>query len=66
VQSTTVDGLDGVSAPPSRTRSTPRATAPPHCDRISAARVAGGTPGRFALVEVKASPCARIKRATAG
>src|SRR5262249_29632173 len=56
VQSSTVDGCDGVNVPPSRTRSRPRATASPHCSRISVADFAGGTPGRFALVDVMASP----------
>ena len=66
VQSSTVDGFDGASVPASSTRNVPRATASPHCSRISAADVAGGTPGRFALVDVIASPCARMSRAITG
>ena len=54
---------DGTSRPPSSTRSWPRATASLHCERISPADVAGGTPGRLALVEVIASPWARMRRA---
>ena len=65
VQSTTVEGSDGASVPPSSTRSAPRAIAALHCSRISRADIAGGTPGRFALVEVIASPCARISRCSA-
>ena len=46
VQSTTVDGADGVERPPSSTRSMPRATASRHCSTISPAVIAGGTPGQ--------------------
>ena len=56
VQSTTVDGGDGSRRPPSSTRRSPRATALPHDRVISLAEVAGCTPGRFALVDVMASP----------
>src|SRR5688572_7223514 len=66
MQSTTVDGSEGVSRPPSRTRRSPRAMASGHCVRISCDVIAGGTPGRLALVEVIGSPCARISRCMAG
>ena len=36
----------------------PRVTASVHCSTISVAVIAGGTPGRFALVDVIGSPYA--------
>ena len=61
VQSSTVEGFDSTSRPASSTRNVPRATASPHCSKISLAEVAGGTPGLFALVDVMASPWARMR-----
>ena len=58
VQSITVDGADGERRPPSSTRTFPRVTASLHCCKISVADIAGGTPGRFALVDVMGSPYA--------
>src|SRR5829696_6087487 len=58
VQSITVDGLDGDRVPASSTRNLPRVIASPHCCKISVADIAGGTPGRFALVDVMGSPYA--------
>src|SRR5207302_884245 len=62
MQSTTVDAFEGVRRPPSRTRRSPRAIASGHCASISPTVIAGGTPGRFALVDVIGSPCARMSR----
>ena len=56
VQSTTVEGGEEDSLPPSRTRNTPRAIASLHCETISDAAIAAGDPGRFALVEVNGRP----------
>ena len=63
VQSTTVDGCRrreraAVEHAKRAARDRRRSTAL----RISRADIAGGTPGRFALVDVIASPCARISR----
>jgi hypothetical protein len=42
--------------PASSTRSAPRAITSPHWATTSLAAIAGGTPGRLALVEVIGSP----------
>jgi hypothetical protein len=60
MQSTTVDGSDGRSVPPSSTRSWSRAIASHQSRRIIAAESAGGVPGLFALVDVIGSPYARM------
>src|SRR6185437_14647157 len=65
MQSTTVDGSDGLSVPPSSTRSWSRATASHQSRRMVAAESAGGVPGLFALVDVIGSPYARISRPSA-
>ena len=44
VQSTTVEGGDGVSVPPSSSRSAPRASASPHCCTNLARGRGGGNP----------------------
>ena len=56
VQSTTVDGGEWSSVPPSRTRSFPETTSWRHCATISDAAVAGSTLGLFALVDVIGCP----------
>jgi len=60
MQSTTVDGWDGRSRPPSSTRSAPREIASRHSCTTVVADCAAGLPGRFALVDVIGSPYARI------
>src|SRR4051812_280171 len=64
VQSTTVEGCDSSRRPPSSTRRVPRRIASLHWLTIWSAAVAGGTPGRLALVDVIGSPWARISRAS--
>src|SRR5881396_2258395 len=58
VQSTTVEGGEFPSTPPSSTSSVPAATAAPKSRAIASAPGAGGCPGRFAHVDVTGSPSA--------